>query len=119
SSMSPTLVFDRGAFVMATGSAGGAAIIHHTAKALLGASWGLSPQEAANLPNFGPLNGERGPLLLEEGRFPQSTVNALMALGHELGMSNLPSGVHTLMRASDGAWMAGADPRREGVARGD
>ena len=63
SSMSPTLVFDRGsgAFVMATGSAGGAAIIHHTAKALLGANWGLSPQAAANLPNFGPLDGQRGP----------------------------------------------------------
>lgn len=121
SSMSPTLVFDRasGAFVMATGSAGGAAIIHHTAKALLGASWGLSPQEAANLPNFGPLDGARGPLLLEAGRFPQSTFDALTALGHALDTSDLPSGVHTLMRSPDGAWLAGADPRREGVARGD
>ena len=121
SSMSPTLVFDRksGAVVMATGSAGGAAIIHHTAKALLGASWGLPPQEAADLPNFGPLNGKRGPLLLEEGRFPQTTVDALAAIGHQIGTSTLPSGVHTLMRASDGAWLAGTDPRREGVARGD
>ena len=121
SSMSPTLVFDRksGDFVMATGSAGGAAIIHHTAKALLGASWGLSPQAAANLPNFGPLNSERGPLLLETSRFPQSTVGALTALGHALGTTDLPSGVHTLMRSPHGGWLAGADPRREGVARGD
>lgn len=121
SSMSPTLVFDRGsgAFVMATGSAGGAAIIHHTAKALLGASWGLSPQAAANLPNFGPLDGRRGPLLLEAGRFPQSTVAALKLLGYEIGFSSLPSGVHTLMRSPAGGWLAGADPRREGVARGE
>lgn len=121
SSMAPTLVFDResGAVVMATGSAGGAAIIHHTAKALLGASWGLSPQQAADLPNFGPLNPRRGPLLLEAGRLPQTTVDALEALGHQIGTSTLPSGVHTLMRAADGAWLAGADPRREGVARGD
>lgn len=126
SSMSPTLVFDRasGAFVMATGSAGGAAIIHHTAKALLGAAWGLSPQAAADLPNFGPLSGEGGPLLLETNRFDGATMDALTARGHTLGKSDLPSGVHTLMRAPnaawpDGGWLAGADPRREGVARGD
>ncbi|HMN77650.1 MAG TPA: gamma-glutamyltransferase family protein [Burkholderiaceae bacterium] len=120
SSMSPTLVFDResGAVVMATGSAGGAAIIHHTAKALLGARWGLTPQQAADLPNFGPVN-PRGPLLLEAERFPASTVEALEARGHEIATNKLPSGIHTLMRAPDGAWLAGADPRREGVARGD
>jgi gamma-glutamyltranspeptidase/glutathione hydrolase len=125
SSMAPTLAFDRaGAFVMATGSAGGAAIIHHTAKALLGAAWGLSPQAAADLPNFGPLSSGSGPLLLETGRFDDATLDALTARGHKLGKSDLPSGVHTLMRAPnagppDGGWLAGADPRREGVARGD
>ena len=121
SSMAPTLVFDRtsGAFVMATGSAGGAAIIHHSAKALLGASWGLAPQAGADLPNFGPLDAGHGPLLLEAGRFPRSTFDALTSLGHEIATSDLPSGVHTLMRSADAsAWLAGADPRREGVARG-
>lgn len=122
SSMSPTLVFDRAngadTLFMATGSAGGAAIIHHTTKALLGASWGLSPQAGVDLPNFGPLS-ESGPLLLETGRFDAQTIAALVVRGHQLGESNLPSGVHTLMRAPDGGWLAGADPRREGVARGD
>ena len=122
SSMSPTLVFDRasGAFVMATGSAGGPAIIHHTAKALLGASWGLSPQAAADLPNFGPTDSGRGPVWFEGGRFAPSTLDALAARGHRLAPSDLPSGIHTLARSADGkAWLAGADPRREGVARGD
>jgi len=118
SSMSPMLVFDRstGELLMATGSAGGMAIIHHTAKVLLGMTWGLTPQEAANLPNFGSFNG---PTLLERGRFPVATVDALSALGHTVDMQAMTSGVHTLMRRPAGGWLAGADPRREGSASGD
>jgi gamma-glutamyltranspeptidase/glutathione hydrolase len=117
SSMSPLLVFDRatGELLLATGSAGGPAIIHHTAKALLGMYWGLTPQDAANLPNFGSMNG---PTLLELGRFPPTTVEALTTRGHTVVEPAMPSGVHTLMRAG-GGWLAGADPRREGAASGD
>ena len=49
SSMSPTFVFDRstGRLVMAVGSAGGASIIHYTAKTVYGVlHWGLNPQQA-------------------------------------------------------------------------
>ena len=118
SSMSPLLVFERDGnqLVLATGSAGGAAIIHHTAKALLGEAWGLTPQQAADLPNFGSFNG---PTWLEAGRFPPATLDALHQQGHTLEASELPSGIHTLMRLPGGGWAAGADPRREGVARGD
>ena len=118
SSMSPLLVSDRasGAFQLATGSAGGPAIIHHTAKSLLGFDWGLTPQQAADLPNFGSFNG---PTWLERDRFPEATWSALRARGHRIEASDLPSGVHTLMRASGGGWVAGADPRREGAAAGD
>ena len=118
SSMSPILAFDHatGELLMATGSAGGPAIIHHTAKALLGMSWGLKPQEAANLPNFGSFDG---PTLLEMGRFPAPTLDALSALGHTVDVQAMTSGVHTLMRLPGGGWAAGADPRREGSARGD
>jgi gamma-glutamyltranspeptidase / glutathione hydrolase len=118
SSMAPLLVFERegGELLLATGSAGGAAIIHHTAKALLGEAWGLTPQQAADLPNFGSFNG---PTWLEAGRFPPATLDALRRQGHALETSDLPSGVHTLMRRPGGGWSAGADPRREGVARGD
>jgi len=118
SSMTPLLVFDRtsGELQLATGSAGGPAIIHHAAKALLGMAWGLTPQQAADLPNFASYNG---PTLLEAGRFPQATVDALAARGHTVDVHEMTSGVHTLMRNPEGGWDAGADPRREGWASGD
>ncbi|MBK6863659.1 MAG: gamma-glutamyltransferase family protein [Ideonella sp.] len=119
SSMAPLLAFDRstGQLMLATGSAGGAAIIHHAAKALLGEAWGLAPQQAADLPNFGAFNEPT--TWLERDRFADSTWNALRARGHVIEATTLPSGVHTLMRRPVGGWAAGADPRREGAARGD
>jgi gamma-glutamyltranspeptidase / glutathione hydrolase len=122
SSMSPTLVFDKatGELLMSTGSPGGALIIHFTAKTLLGAlNGGLSPQAAIDLPNFGSLGG---PLLLEAGRFPAGTVQALQALGHTVSETPMPSGLQALQRGvrdSQPVWLGGADPRREGVVAGD
>jgi len=117
SSMSPTLVFDRrsGRLLMSLGSPGGPAIIHFTAKALVGSlQWGLSAQQAIDLPNFGSFNG---PTLLEAGRFPAATVDALKARGHEVVQTDLPSGLQALQRTPTG-WFGGADPRREGVVMG-
>lgn len=118
SSMSPTLVFDRrnGRLVLATGSPGGAAIIHYTAKSLLGMlAWGLTPQQAADMPNFGSFNG---PTLLERGRFPVATLDALRTRGHEVAEEALTSGLHSILRTSQGL-RGGADPRREGRVLGD
>ncbi|HET9206462.1 MAG TPA: gamma-glutamyltransferase, partial [Burkholderiaceae bacterium] len=118
SSMSPTLVFDRrdGRVVMSAGSPGGAPIIHYTAKTLIGTlDWGLDPQAAIALPNFGSLNG---PTLLERGRFSPPTIEALKARGHVVQESDLTSGLQALLRTPQG-WRGGADARREGVALGD
>ncbi|TSE30746.1 Gamma-glutamyltranspeptidase [Tepidimonas thermarum] len=118
SSMSPTLVFDRrdGRLVMSAGSPGGALIIHYTAKTLLGTlAWGLNAQQAIDLPNFGSTNG---PTLLEKGRFPASTLEALRARGHEVREMDMTSGLQALQRTGTG-WFGGADPRREGVVMGD
>jgi len=118
SSMSPTLVFDRrdGRLVMSAGSPGGALIIHYTAKTLLGTlAWGLNAQQAIDLPNFGSTNG---PTLLEKGRFPAATVDALKARGHEVREMDMTSGLQAIQRTSTG-WFGGADPRREGVVMGD
>ena len=118
SSMSPTLVFDKatGELLMSTGSPGGAFIIHYTAKVLHGVlQWGLSPQAAVDLPNFGTLGG---PLVLEQGRFPVSTVEALQQRGHTVQLGELTSGAQALVRGR-GAWLGGADPRREGIVAGD
>lgn len=122
SSMSPTLVFDAhtGQLLMSAGSPGGAFIIHFTAKTLLGTlHWGLSPQAAIDLPNFGTLGG---PLLLEAGRFPAATVTALEQRGHTVSETPMPSGLQAIQRGvKDGksVWLGGADPRREGVVAGD
>jgi gamma-glutamyltranspeptidase/glutathione hydrolase len=118
SSMSPTLVFDRrdGRFLMSLGSPGGAAIIHFTAKTLLGTlAFGLDVQRAIDLPNFGSYNG---PTVLEKGRFDAATVEALKARGHVVQEVDLTSGLQAIERRGRG-WFGGADPRREGVVRGD
>ncbi len=59
SSMSPTIVYDRsGRIYMIVGSPGGSAIINYVAKTLIGVlDWGLDPQAAIALPNFGSRNG--------------------------------------------------------------
>ncbi len=122
SSMSPTLVFDKtsGELLMGAGSPGGALIIPFTAKTLLGTlHWGLTPQAAIDLPNFGTTGG---PLLLEQGRFPPATVQALQQRGHTVQTPAMTSGLQALMRGTqDGrrVWLGGADPRREGVVMGE
>lgn len=118
SSMSPILVFDKanGQLVMSAGSPGGALIIHYTAKSLYGMlNWGLNAQEAINLPNFASLNG---PTLLEDGRFPALTIDALKARGHEVRTISMTSGLQAIERTPTG-FFGGADPRREGVVLGD
>jgi gamma-glutamyltranspeptidase/glutathione hydrolase len=122
SSMSPTLVFDKasGQLLMSAGSPGGALIIHFTAKTLLGTlGGGLTPQAAIDLPNFGTLGG---PVILEAGRFPAATVQALEQRGHTVSEAPMPSGLQAIQRGEkDGrpVWLGGADPRREGVVAGD
>ena len=118
SSMSPTLVFDKrdGHFLMTLGSPGGPVIIHFTAKTLLGSlQWGLDVQRAIDVPNFGTTGG---PVYLERGLFPAATSQALRERGHTIVETELTSGLQAIQRTSDG-WFGGADPRREGVVRGD
>ncbi len=118
SSMSPTLVFDKatGQVVMSGGSPGGALIIHYTAKTLYGVlNWGLNTQQAINLPNFAATGT---PTQLEEKRFAPATVDALKARGHEVRELAMTSGLQAIERTPSGLF-GGADPRREGVVRGD
>ncbi len=118
SSMSPTLVFDKatGQLLMSGGSPGGAVIIHYTAKLLQGTlNWRLNVQQAIDLPNFGAVFG---PVLLERQRFPQRTRQDLEARGHEVMEVDLTSGLQAIEKTPSG-WFGGADPRREGVVRGD
>ena len=118
SSMSPLLVFDKasGELEMSLGSPGGSAIINYVGKALLGTQdWGLDLQQAINLPNFGSRNG---PTELEQGRTPDAVVQGLKARGHEVLLNEQTSGLQGVQRHA-GGWLGAADPRREGVARGE
>jgi len=122
SAMSPTIVFDKktGKFVEAVGSPGGPLIINYVAKVLVGTlDWGLDMQQAIALPNFGSRNG---PTELEAGRFPASEIRALEARGHTVRTGEQTSGLHGVQRIQIHGvplLFGGADPRREGVAKGD
>ncbi|MGV8893798.1 MAG: gamma-glutamyltransferase [Burkholderiaceae bacterium] len=122
SSMAPTLVFEKGSkkLVLTTGSPGGSAIINYVAKVLVGTmDWGLNVQQAINLPNFGSRNG---PTELEQGRVSDALVEALKAKGHNVRVMEQTSGLQGIMRLDihgEQMWFGGADPRREGVVKGD
>ncbi len=118
SSMSPTLVFDRGSdeLVASLGSPGGAAIIHYTARSLVAMlDWGLDAQRALDLPHAITLGG---PAYLEAGRFPSATLEALRERGHEVEERELTSGLQAIQRTEEG-YFGGADPRREGIVMGE
>jgi gamma-glutamyltranspeptidase / glutathione hydrolase len=117
SSMTPVLVFDaHGGLRMVAGSPGGVAIINYVAKALVATlDWKLDVQAAASLPNFGSRNG---PTELERATVYELLGPQLRERGHDVQMLEFTSGLHLIERVK-GGWRGGADPRREGVPRGD
>jgi gamma-glutamyltranspeptidase/glutathione hydrolase len=117
SSMSPMLVLDeRGRLALAVGSPGGSRIIGYVAKALIGAlDWNLDIQAAISLPNAVNRNGATD---LEADTALAGLAPRLEAMGHEVRVRPLTSGLHGIALAPDGL-TGGADPRREGVALGD
>ena len=116
SSMAPFLVYaGDGRLEMALGSPGGSLIIGYVAKALVGMiDWKLDPQRAIELPNFGSRNGATE---LERGTELEALEGALRAMGHDTRPIEMRSGLHAIRRTPQG-WLGGADPRREGLARG-
>ena len=117
SSMSPTMVTDpEGKLVMAIGSPGGSSIIGYVLKALIaGLDWKMTMQDAIALPNF--LNKNRK-TELEKGTALEALAPALRKLGHQIRIRRKTSGLHGI-RLRPGGYEGGADPRREGIARGD
>lgn len=116
SSMAPFVVYDEdGKLDMVVGSPGGSLIINYVAKAIVAAyDWKLDVQKAIDLPNFGSRNG---PTEIERGTELEGVQAALKAMGHEVRAIDMTSGLHAIRRVP-GGWAGGADPRREGVARG-
>ncbi len=117
SSMAPTIVYDpAGRVRLVVGSPGGSAIINYVAKAIVATiDWKLDPQAAVALPNFGSRNG---PTELEQDTTVAALADRLRALGHDVSVQPLASGAGAILRER-GTWVGGADPRREGTARGE
>ena len=113
--MSPTIVLKDGAPVLAIGSPGGSRIIPYVTGAIIAhLDWGMDVQQAVALPHavnrFGTYD-------LEEGTAATELAPALEAMGFEVGVRGLNSGLHAIS-IGDGL-QGGADPRREGIALGD
>ena len=117
SSMAPTLIFDSGGeFILSTGSPGGNSIIAYTAKTVMAMlDWGLTPQEAAELPN---VIARGDSVKVEHKLMADGVVSALETMGHELQLSDgESSGIHIIKKdASGSGYIGGADPRRAGIA---
>ncbi|WP_195843849.1 gamma-glutamyltransferase family protein, partial [Bordetella pertussis] len=116
SSMAPMIVFRAGKPVLALGSPGGSAIINYVAKTLVGVlDWKLDVQQAIALPNLGSRNKETE---LERGTALEALAPALRRMGHEVRITDFPSGIQGIVIGPHGL-AGGADPRREGLALGD
>jgi gamma-glutamyltranspeptidase / glutathione hydrolase len=130
SSMAPTIVFDEADRVKAVlGSPGGSRIILYVVKALIALiDWELDAQAAAALINFGSRGGafeiEYEPpswQTLTRSWFPTPVIWHALRMkpfGHTIAPDVLTSGLH-IIQVRDGWLEGGADPRREGVARGE
>jgi gamma-glutamyltranspeptidase/glutathione hydrolase len=117
SSMTPIIVLKDGQFLAALGSPGGSAILSYNLKAMVGVfDWGLTMQQAINLPNM----VARGDTFSADVELfgPEMTA-ALQARGVGIKTGqNETSGLHGVIVRAGGVLEGGADPRREGVAKG-
>lgn len=115
SSMAPTIVFDKdGRFYAALGSPGGSAIQAYVVKGLVSMlDWHLRPQDAVALPNL-VAHGDS----YSADPFPVAITQALSAKGMQLSTGRGEnSGLQAIIARPSG-YEGGADPRREGIARG-
>jgi gamma-glutamyltranspeptidase/glutathione hydrolase len=78
-------------------------------------NWGLGPQEAVSLLNFGSRNG---PFELEKHAEHTILQSALEKFGQTVRLSNMTSGAQMIV-IKDKELIGGADPRREGVVLGE
>ncbi len=117
SSMSPTIILDQQDNpVAAVGSPGGSRIIGYVTKTIIGVlDWNMSMQQAIDQPHFVNRNGTTD---LEQGTAAARLEPALTALGHNVRVRTLNSGLHGIRFTATGL-DGGADPRREGVVLTD
>ncbi|HKT86585.1 MAG TPA: gamma-glutamyltransferase [Novosphingobium sp.] len=115
SSMAPVIVLTpEGRFIAAAGSPGGSSIQAYNLKALIAMlDWKMSPQDAAALPNL-VAKGDK----FNADPFPKAVMQALAERGMPLSTGRGEESGIQAVRAKDGGYEGGADPRREGRAQG-
>jgi gamma-glutamyltranspeptidase/glutathione hydrolase len=117
SSMAPVIMLEQdGDFHAAIGSPGGGAIISYVSRTIIASEdWGLSLQEAVDLPHLISASGE---IRMETG-FPQTIAEGLAARGWRFRPAAAEdSGLHGFRVTPGGGLETAVDPRREGaVAR--
>ena len=117
SSMSPTIILKDGKPVHALGSPGGSRIIPYVAKTIIALiDWDMNMQQAVALPH---LVNRFGTYDIEAGTAAEALKPDLEAMGFEVAIRELNSGLHGISIATDGTITGGADPRREGLAAGN
>jgi len=132
SSMAPSFVFNANGDVEAVvGSPGGSNIIQYVVKTLVGlVDWKLDIQAAIDLPNFGAQTSATTEV--EKGTALAALQPGLTARGHTVSVVDINSGLQGIVfngmrgkapasfakSVGKGRWAGGADPRREGTAKG-
>ena len=116
----------RGPLYAVLGSPGGSVIIQFVVKTVVGMlDWGLDPQQAVSMVDFGAANspktnvgGEHPVIDTSDNGDHDPLVQGLRELGHEVDLADQSSGLSAIVRDNPG-WVGGADPRREGLVMGD
>lgn len=116
SSMSPTMIFDdKGELYLVVGSPGGSRIINYVAQTIINViDFDMNIQDAIAAPRFTNRNDYTA---LEKGTDIVGLEDKLKALGHDVRIIDLNSGVHGI-QIDNNTLIGGADPRREGLAVG-
>lgn len=116
SSMAPTIIYGPdGSLKYVLGSPGGSRIISYVAQTIVALiDFDMSPQEAVNQ---GRISSRNGSIDIEKGTEMMAFGSALMSKGNAVKARDLNSGIHVIKVEPD-QLTGGADPRREGIARG-
>ena len=115
SSMAPTIVLKDGRPALLVGSPGGSRIIGYVAQAIIAhTDWGMDVQQALAMPHA---VNRFGTYEVEAGTNAEALADPLSAMGYEVNVRDLTSGLHAI-EVGD-TLRGGADPRREGIALGD
>lgn len=116
SSMAPVMVFDAdNNLKLVIGSPGGSRIINYVALSLVAVlDWQLDVQQALNLPRHTHRNDY---LALEKGTDLEELQGVLAAMGYDVRIQDLNSGLHAIALEED-SLQGAADPRREGKVSG-